>query len=80
MNWDFPAAERAIFQAIKERDFSGVIYIRRESEVVLAPCCGMAQRADNVPIRIDGRLGPGVRVQLQLLSRARTDPCCFRQC
>ncbi len=47
--------ERLVQQAVEERDFSGVVYLRRGSEVLLTRAWGLAHRAELIPVRPDTR-------------------------
>lgn len=55
MSFDVPALERIVDRAVEQRGFSGVVLLRRGSELLLAHPCGLAQRPDRLPIRIDTR-------------------------
>jgi CubicO group peptidase (beta-lactamase class C family) len=48
--------EQEIVQpAVEQRDFSGVVYLRRGSDVLLARACGLAHRPERIPMRVDTR-------------------------
>jgi len=46
---------KQVQQAVESRDFSGVVYLRRGAEVLLARACGLAHRPEKIPLRIDTR-------------------------
>ncbi len=58
MGFDQPAVAQIghlVEQAVASRDFSGVVYLRQGSDVLLARACGLAHRPERIPVRIDTR-------------------------
>jgi CubicO group peptidase (beta-lactamase class C family) len=52
---DLSAVDRIVDSAVEERGFSGVVLLRQGGETLLARACGLAQRPDSIPIRVDTR-------------------------
>ena len=51
------AVDRRIRRAVEQRDFSGVVHLRRGAEVLCARAYGAAQRAEGILNRVDTRFG-----------------------
>jgi CubicO group peptidase (beta-lactamase class C family) len=55
VEFDVEAIASLLHEAVRQRDFSGVAYLRQGGQVLLAHACGLAQRAERIPIRTDTR-------------------------
>ena len=57
MPLDIASLEAAITEQHLQRPFSGVIFIRENNQTVLAQGYGFANKADEIPVRVDTRFG-----------------------